>query len=59
VHVLCVVEVGEDRKEEVVDAHFISLEDATVPREVDEVVDNGRIPGDRRGAAGMDSSQYW
>lgn len=37
---------------------FLSLEDALSPRTIDTVIDDGMIPGDRRGAGGLDSSMF-
>ncbi|KAJ8301380.1 hypothetical protein KUTeg_020367 [Tegillarca granosa] len=35
---------------------FLTLEDALSPKTIDTVIDDGMIPGDRRGAGGLDSS---
>ncbi|KAJ8301386.1 hypothetical protein KUTeg_020373, partial [Tegillarca granosa] len=37
---------------------FLTLEDALSPKTIDTVIDDGMIPGDRRGAGGLDSSMF-
>jgi len=36
----------------------ISLTDACAPHCPENIVDTGRVPGDRRGAGGLDSSLF-